>query len=276
VTVCFSESFESFSAGFQNAVWALGGVPAEHRSDRMTLAVQASGSQEFTRRYQALMAHYGARPQAINANSGHENGDCEQSHHRFKRALKQALLLRGSHDFASQEEYEAFLRDLCARRNANAHRKEAFRNEWEYLQALPARRLESFRHLRVRVQPGSTITIERNIYSVPARLIGEWVDVRVFADCLEVWYGQRKQQVMPRLKGRYQHRIDYRHVIDWLVRKPGALAGYRYRSELFPTSRFRMAYDYLAATASARADRDYLAILHLAARQNEALVDGAA
>ena len=118
VTLCFSESFESFSAGFQNAVWALGGVPAEHRSDRMTLAVQASGSQFFTRRYQALMAHYGVKPQAINANSGHENGDCEQSHHRFKRAVKQALLLRGSHDFASQEAYAVFLREVCDHRNA--------------------------------------------------------------------------------------------------------------------------------------------------------------
>ena len=274
-TLCFSESFASFSDGFQKAVWALGGAPARHRTDRMSLAVQASGSQEFTRRYQALMAHYGVEPQAINAYSGHENGDCEQSHHRFKCAVQQALLLRGSHDFASQPEYEAFLHDLCTRRNANAQRKEAFDNEFKHLQTLPARRLESGHRRRVRVQSGSTITIERNIYSVPARLIGEWVDCRVFADTIEVWYGQRQQQVMPRLKGRSKHRIDYRHVIDWLVRKPGAFAGYRYRSELFPTSRFRMAYDELAATASARADRDYLAILHRAARQSEALVDEA-
>ena len=92
VTVCFSESFESFCDGFQNAVWMLGGVPEEHRSDRMSLAVQASGSQFFTRRYEAVMAHYGIRPQAINAGKGHENGDVEQSHHRFKRVVDQALL----------------------------------------------------------------------------------------------------------------------------------------------------------------------------------------
>ncbi len=273
VTLCFSESFESFSIGFQNAAWALGGVPACHRSDRMSLAVQASGSHLFTRRYQALLAHYQVKPQAINANSGHENGDVEQSHHRFKRAVKQALLLRGSHDFPSQEAYEVFLREVCERRNAG--RQQAVANERPFLKPLPARRLESFRRLCVRVQPGSTITIERNIYSVPARLIGEWVEARVFAEAVEVWYGQRKEEVMPRLPGRCKHRINYRHVIDWLVRKPGALAGYRYRSELFPTSRFRMAYDHLAATASIRADREYLGILHLAARQSEALVDEA-
>ena len=113
VTLCFSESFESFGEGFQNAVWMLGGVPEAHRSDRMSLAVQASGSQFFTRRYEAVMAHYEIRPQAINAGKGHENGDAEQSHHRFKRAVDQALLLRGSRDFPSREAYVSFLREVC-------------------------------------------------------------------------------------------------------------------------------------------------------------------
>jgi hypothetical protein len=274
VTVCFTESFESFSAGFQNAVWALGGVPAVHRSDRMSLAVQASGTEEFTARYRALMAHYEVKPQAINAGKGHENGDAEQSHHRFKRAVKQALLLRGSHDFPSPEAYTAFLHEVCARRNQP--RTQRFIDERRALQPLPARRQESFRAVKVRVQSGSTITVERNTYSVPARLIGETVAVRVYADTIEVWYGPRKEDVLPRLRGRAGHHIDYRHVIEWLVRKPGAFAGYRYRAELFPTSRFRLAYDQLAATASGtRADRDYLEILLLAARQGEARVDDA-
>ena len=273
VTLCFSESFESFAEGFQNAAWALGGVPAEHRSDRMSLAVQASGSQFFTRRYEAAMAHYGVRPQAINAGKGHENGDVEQSHNQFKKAMKQALLLRGSHDFPSQEAYVAFLHEVRERRNAK--RKEAFEEEKKQLRPLPSRRLESFRRQRVRVQSGSTISVERNIYSVPARLIGEWVEARIYAEMVEVWYGQRKEEVLPRLRGRRKHRINYRHVIDWLVRKPGAFAGYRYRADLFPTSRFRMAYDELAAKASARAAREYLEILQLAARQGEAAVDDA-
>jgi hypothetical protein len=273
VTVCFSESFESFCDGFQNAVWTLGAVPAEHRSDRMSLAVQASGSEFFTRRYQAVMAHYEIRPQAINAGQGHENGDAEQSHNRFKKAMTQALLVRGSRDFASREAYAAFLRALCERRNVN--RKERFEEEKKHLRPLPQRRLESFRRRRVRVQAGSTIEVERNIYSVPARLIDEWVEARIYAETIEVWYGQRKEELLPRLRGRHKHHINYRHVIEWLVRKPGAFAGYRYRAELFPTSRFRMAYDYLAATASGRSAREYLGILQLAARQSEVEVDEA-
>jgi hypothetical protein len=273
VTICFSESFESFCDGFQNAVWALGGVPEEHRSDRMSLAVQASGSQFFTRRYEAVMAHYGVRPQAINANKGHENGDVEQSHHRFKKAVGQALLLRGSRNFPNRQAYAAFLHDLCVSRNAK--KKERSAEEKKQLRPLPPRRVESFQRRPVRVQAGSTITVERNIYSVPARLIGEQVEVRIYADALEVWYGQRKEEVLPRLRGRCKHRINYRHVIEWLVRKPGAFAGYRYRAELFPTSRFRMAYDYLAATASGRSAREYLGILQLAARHSEVEVDEA-
>jgi len=273
VTVCFSESFESFCDGFQNAVWTLGGVPCEHRSDRMSLAVQASGSSFFTRRYEAVMTHYEMRPQAINAGKGHENGDVEQSHHRFKRVVEQALLLRGSRNFPNREAYAAFLHDLCVKRNAK--RKERFEEEKKHLRPLPDRRLESFQRRRLRVQSGSTIAVERNIYSVPARLIDEWVEARLYADSIEVWYGQRKEEVLPRLRGRYKHHINYRHVIEWLVRKPGAFAGYRYRAELFPTSRFRMAYDYLAATASGRAVREYLGILQLAARQSEVEVDEA-
>jgi len=202
VTLCFSESFESFSEGFQNAVWALGGVPAEHRSDRMSLAVQASGSHFFTRRYEAVMAYYGVQPQAINAGKGHENGDAEQSHHRFKRAVQQALLLRGSRAFPDQEAYVAFLREVCAHRNAR--RKERFAEEQKHLQPLPARRLESFRRLRVRVQAGSTIGVARNTDSVAARVIGEWVGARVYADTIEVWDGQRQEEVLPRLRGRYK------------------------------------------------------------------------
>jgi hypothetical protein len=273
VTLCFSESFESFCDGFQNAVWTLGAVPAEHRSDRMTLAVRASGSEFFTRRYQAVMEHYGIRPQAINAGKGHENGDAEQSHNQFKKAVKQALLLRGSRDFPNRDAYVAFLLALCEQRNVK--RKERVEEEKRQLRPLPQRRLESFRRGRVRVQSGSTIEVDRNIYSVSARLIGEWVETRINAETIEVWYAQRKEEQLPRLRGRHKHHINYRHVIEWLVRKPGAFAGYRYRAELFPTSRFRMAYDYLAAKASGRAAREYLGILHLAARQSEVEVDEA-
>jgi hypothetical protein len=119
------------------------------------------------------------------------------------------------------------------------------------------------------------IHVARNVYSVDSRLIGERIDVRLYADQLEVWFAGRIVARMPRLRGQGKHLINYRHVIDWLVRKPGAFENYRYREDLFPTSRFRMAYDALRETSPRAASREYLRILEVAARENESLVDDA-
>src|SRR5262249_45047085 len=121
----------------------------------------------------------------------------------------------------------------------------------------------------------STVRVERNTYSVPARLIGEWVEARVGSEAVEVWYAQRVVERLPRLRGRHRHHIDYRHVIDWLVRKPGAFAQYKYQADLFPSSRFRLAYDLLVQRQPARAAKEYLLILRLAAVEGEALVEAA-
>src|SRR3954452_23300547 len=273
-TVCFSESFESLSEGLQNALWELGGVPRRHRTDRLTAAVNSDPESElFTRRYQGLLAHYGLEGQAIQPRQANENGDVEQSHHRFKQAVDQALMLRGSRDFASRGDYQLFLKKLMAGRNAN--RKERFHEEMAVLSSLPARRLEMARRLKARVDSGSTIHVGGNTYSLPSRLIGERVDVHAGAETLDVWHGARKLDTLPRLRGRGQHRVEYRHVIDWLVRKPGAFEEYRYRGSMFPTSRFRMAYDLLKDRRPGRVVQDYLAVLLLATQEGESRVDEA-
>jgi len=272
VTVCFSESFASLSEGFQNAVWALGCVPWWHRTDCMTLAVNRDGNPErFTENYRGLMDHYGIKAQATNPYSGHENGDCEQAHRQFKRALEQALLVRGQRDFATREEYTVFVQSVVARQNAG--RQQRFAEELAKLRALPARRLESLQRLAVKVTSGSTIRVLKNTYSVPARLIGEWVEAWVGAEHIDVRYAQQAVLVLPRLRGQDKHLIDYRHIIGWLVRKPGAFADYCYQAALFPTSRFRQAYDELLLHQPARASREYVRILHLAARRSESGVD---
>src|SRR5512135_38631 len=253
-TVCFSESFESLSEGLQNALWELGGVPRRHRTDRLTAAVNTDPQPElFTRRYQALLAHYGLEAQASQPRKANQNGDVEQSHHRFKQAVDQALMLRGSRDFDGRGAYQAFLRRLMAGRNAN--RKARFAEELAVLSSLPVRRLEMARRVKARVDLGSTI--------------------HVGAETLDIWHGVRKVDTLPRLRGRGKHRVEYRHVIDWLVRKPGAFEEYRYRDAMFPTSRFRMAYDVLKDRRPGRAVKEYLTILHLAAREGEVGVDEA-
>jgi len=169
------------------------------------------------------------------------------------------------------EEYKAFLREIFAQRNAG--RSKRLREELKVLGRLPAKRLEAYTKVKVRVSSGSTIRVQNNTYSVESRLKGEKVDARVYFDRIEVWYAQKRVETLPRLKGEGKHEINYRHIIDTLVRKPGAFANYRYREDLFPTHRFRVAYDTLKRQGPARADKEYLKILHLAAHKSEAGVD---
>jgi hypothetical protein len=273
-TICYSESLESLTEGWQNAVWELGAAPAGHRTDSLSSAVNnMSNLEEFNQRYAALMNYYGVKPQHTNAASANENGDVEQSHHRFKKAVDQALMLRGSRDFSSVEEYAQFLKNLMAQRNAG--RRQRLAEELAVMRELPARRMESAKRERVRVDSGSLIHVDRNAYSVNSRLIGEKVEARLYLDHIEVWYGQKKVEDLPRLRGRAKHRVDYGHIIEWLVRKPGAFENYRYKEDLFPTSRFRMAYDALQETAPGQAVKEYLKILKLAAEEGETLVDEA-
>ena len=295
-TVCFSESFESLSVGFQSSVWKLGGVPNAHRTDRLSAAVhQEINPEVFTQRYQSLLAHYGVEGRRIQAAKPNENGDVEQRHYRLKEAVDQTLMLRGSRDFESREDYKKFLERLFD--ELNSGRRERVQEELKRLRRLPERRLESCKRVSVGVkQSSSTIRVDGNIYSVDSRLIGEEVEVRVHADELQVWYStqaqvrhiasaERHEQVwyaqaqvdtLPRLRGTSKHRIQYRHIIDWLVRKPGAFENYRYREELFPTTRFRMAYDQLRQHfTSSRAIKDYLQILQYAARLSESAVNSA-
>jgi hypothetical protein len=272
-SICYSESFESLSQGLQNALWELGGVPQMHRTDCLTTAVQkTSHPEEFTRRYQDLLDHYDLKGCKTNPESPHENGDVEQRHYRFKQAVDQALMLRNSRDFADRSEYEQFLVKLF--KQLNAGRNKRFMEDQAVLKRLPKNRIEACKKSTMRVGPSSTIRVNHNVYSVDSRLIGERIEVRLFMEHLEIWYGQNKVDTLPRLRGEGKHRINYRHIIDSLVRKPGAFENYRYREDLFPTSRFRIAYDDLKQRHSQRmAAKQYLNILHLAARESETAVD---
>jgi hypothetical protein len=273
-TICFSESYESLSEGLQNALWELGGVPVEHKTDRLSAAVhKVSHPEEFTRDYSRLLKHYNLRGRKIQAGKANENGDIEQRHFRFKNAVDQALMLRGSRDFSNRNEYRLFLDQLF--KQVNTGRQSRLAEEMKAVRPLPVRRLNDCKRQRVKVGPSSTIHVQHNVYSVPSRLIREWVDVKIYAEYLEIWYAQKQIEAIPRLKGEYKHAIEYRHVIDWLVRKPGAFENYRYHADLFPTSRFRMAYDCLKKKNPATSDKEYLKILYLASKETQTGVDDA-
>lgn len=272
VSICYSETFESLSEGFQNAVWELGGVPVKHRTDNLGAAVINMGDHkgEMTRRYNELVDHYGIERSKIQPGKPNENGDVERSNGLLKTIVDQRLMLRGSRDFASLEEYRSFLKNLM--KELNAGRSERFKEDHAKLRTLPKHPLEACTRFDQKVSRFSTINLKGPIYSVPSRLISENVIVRQLSNEIEIWNSTKKLEVIPRAIGKMVN-INYRHIIDSLIRKPGAFENWKYREELFPTSHFREAYDNLLAKTPAKATKEYLNILHLAANYSETEVD---
>lgn len=277
VQIAYGETFEALVSGLQNALWALGGVPERLRLDNLSAATHElarSGGRVLSARFADVLGHYGLRASRIQPGESHENGVAEKAHDLLKGALAQALLLRGSRDFASVEAYAAFVARIVEEK-FHRGREARIAEERVRLLPLPLRRVPDFTRVLVQVRKWSTIHVAKRIYSVPSRLIGHEVEARIHADVVEIRHAGKVVETVPRLRGEHTHRIDYRHVIWSLVRKPGAFAAYRFREDLFPSLVFRQAYDALRARRGDRADVEYVRILHLAASTQERTVERA-
>jgi len=273
VTLAFSETFEALLHGLQETLFRLGGLPVELRSDNLSAATRElkNGGRSLTKRYRDLLDHYGLQSSRIRPGKSHENGSIEKGHDVLKGKLEQALLLRGSRDFSSQDAYLAFVQQVVDQ--LNDRNTARFEQERALLRPLTAQRLPAYTEFSCVVRSWSTIHFAKRTYSVPSRLIGSSVTVRQHAEHVEVFYKGKLVETMPRIRGDRSFRIDYRHVIWSLVRKPAAFARYRYREEMFPSPVFRRAYDRLTETSGSKADLDYLRILHLAAGTMQADVE---
>lgn len=268
INLCFSESFESLVCGFEKAVWELGYVAGEHRTDNLTAATKVMGSRrEFTERWQLVMEHYQIRPTTNNPGVSHENGSIEKSHDTLKNAIEQLLMLRGSRNFSTQKEYLIFLKEIVDGRNK--YRMAQFEKETDLLQELPDRKWHSPIIISARVSSGSIIQILDKPYSVPSRLIHYTLKAYVYPEEIILFYGNKQLQCMPRSYNNVLEGINYRHLIDSLVRKPSAFANYRYHEAFFPRQEFRKAYDKLCEQRPASADKTYLKLLQLAKIQSE-------
>jgi transposase InsO family protein len=273
-TICRSESMAALKKGVQEALFRLGRHPEWHQTDNSTAATHnlPKGFRDFNVAYLDFMAHHGMKPRTIAVGQSHQNGDVEACNGALKARLKQHLLLRGSSEFASVAAYERWLHGVLEK--ANIWRDVKVQEELKAMTPLTATRVPEFTRYTMKVTSWSTIRVKHNSYSVPSRLIGETLDVRAYEGQLEVRFRGRVEFVTERMLGRNGHRIDYRHVIWSLVRKPGAFARYRYREDLFPSLNFRRAYDALSEALTPRkADLAYLRILHLAASTMESEVE---
>ena len=284
------ESFTALARGLQNALWSLGGAPAEHRSDSLSAAfrnLEQDAAADQTRRYEALCAHYGMRPTRNNRGIAHENGAIESQHGHLKRVVGQALLLRGSADFDSLDAYRDWIADLVGRRNAR--REKLVSLERAELLALPPRRTTDHDEASVRVTSSSGFILRKVFYTVPSRLIGYRLNLRIYDDRLDCFVGQSLVLSLPRGRapgdGRRSQVVDYRHIIHSLRCKPMALLHLVYRDALFPRPAYRAAWERLIeareARVACRTMVELLALAHdrgceadLAAALVEQLADG--
>jgi hypothetical protein len=264
------ESFVALAEGLQNALWALGGVPREHRSDSLSAAfrnLDADEREDQTRRYCSLMGHYGMEPSRNNRGVAHENGSIESVHGHLKSAIRDALLLRGNRDFADLDTYRAFIDRIVGQRNANNRKR--IELERPTLGRLPQRRTTDFEEKIVTVTSSGGFILRRVFYTVPSRLIGHRLRLRIFDDRLECLLGTTPVATLPRGKpvsaSKGGHVVDYRHVIHSLRRKPMALLNLVYRDQLFPRPAYRRAFEaWRSAGDDRRACRAAVALLALA------------
>jgi hypothetical protein len=251
------ESYVALAEGLQNALWALGGAPREHRSDSLSAAfrnLDAEAAKDLTERYEALCVHYRMTPTRNNTGVAHENGSIESSHGHLKKAVEDGVLLRSSRDFDDLAAYRRFIDEIVGRRNArNSKRIDV---ERAVLQALPVRRTTDFEEVIVPVTSSSSFTLRKVVYSVPSRLIGHRLRVRLFDDRLEVFIGGTPLMTLARGRaqpnGKHGHVVDYRHIIHSLRCKPMALLSLVYREQIFPRQAYSRVFDALLDSQTPR------------------------
>jgi hypothetical protein len=265
------ESYVALAEGLQNALWILGGAPREHRSDSLSAAfhnLAADAREDLTRRYDALCAHYGMDPTRNNRGVAHENGSIESAHGHTKKAVKDALLMRGTHDFDSLASYRRFIDEIVSRKNA--HHAKRIDAERPMLQPLPGQRTIDYEETIVTVTSSGGFTLRKVFYTVPSRLIGHRLRVRLYDDRLDLFIGGTELLTLKRgrvsASGKRDHIVDYRHVIHALRRKPMALLNLVYRDQIFPREAYRQTFDRLLEKlpekSACRIMVDLLALAH--------------
>jgi len=265
------ESFVALSEGLQNALWALGAVPKQHRSDSLSAAFRnltRNEQEDLTRRYEELVRHYGMEPTRNNRGVAHENGSIESPHGHLKKTIEDALLLRGSRDFEDLAAYRRFIDELIGRNNAKNRKR--LELERPLLKELPERRTSDYEETKVWVTSSGGFVLRKVFYTVPSRFVGHNLCVHLYDDRLECFLGS--SPVLTLRRGRQPsgtdkrgHVVNYRHVLHALRRKPMALLNLVYRDQLFPRRAYARAFEMLLTGGNERhACRTMVGLLALA------------
>lgn len=257
------ESFAAFSDGVQNAFRAAGGVTKQLRTDSLSAAYKNRSEQDdFTERFSQLQSDYGFAATRNNRGVAHENGAIEKPNGHLKLQLDQALKIRGSYDFDCRAAYQAFVSEIVQRRNRRV--RDAFLIEQRQLHALPLYMSVNYSEDYVTVSRTSTICVKRVTYTVPSRLVGSRLLVHIYDAKLELFMSGQHILTLERVfarKGCRARSVDYRHVIDALVKKPRAFRHSQLRDELLPNDHYRTIWQRAERQLSADAACYYIVSL---------------
>ncbi len=266
------ESFVALTTSLNDALQRLGGAPQIHRTDSLSAAYKNLSSdeqQDATQRYQEFCAHYGMKPTRNNRGISHENGAIESPHGHLKSRIGQELMLRGSSDFDSVESYNRWLDNLVSR--LNRRQQDKVNEERTTLIPLPPVRAVDYDEIVCPVSSTCTINVKRVTYTVPSRLIGESLRVRIYERHLELFLGNNKtcelQRTFTKGGNSRGRNIDFRHVIESLVKKPQAFRHCVLRDDLLPNDQFRAIWKRVDAEMEAHfACKFIVNVLYIAAK----------
>ncbi len=243
------ESYTALAEGTAESLKRLGAIPHELRTDSLSAAFRNLTTDEaadITERYQAFCQHYGITPTRNNRGQAHENGAVESPHGHLKRRIEQQLqmdfptVMDRRYAFDSIDDFQHFVDGIVAKHNRR--NESLLREELALMSTLPSTTGVDYTEERVRVSSTGTINVRRVVYSVPSRLIGERLCLRLYDDRLACYLGSTHVATLQRLhpKGSQRARqIDYRHLIASLARKPMAFYHAELRDDILPNDQWR-------------------------------------
>jgi transposase len=196
--------------------------------DNMKTAVETifvGRERAYNRRFLQMCSHYLVEPVACTPGSGWEKGQVEN-----QVGLVRERFFTPRLRVKSYEELNAFLLDRCVS-HARAHRHPELREQtiWEVFEAERASlvryagRFDGFHAVPAAVSRTCLVRFDNNKYSVAARAIGRPVEIRAYADRIELRQDGRVVGEHRRCFGRDQTIFDPWHYVPVLARKPGAL-----------------------------------------------------
>ncbi|HEX2972590.1 MAG TPA: IS21 family transposase [Tepidisphaeraceae bacterium] len=232
--------------------------------DNMKTAVDAifvGKERAYNRRFLQMCSHYLVDPVACTPASGWEKGQVENQVGLVRERFFTPRLRVRSYD-----ELNAWLLDQCiAYAKGHPHPERREETIWQAFEAERpalvsyAGRFDGFHAVPASVSKTCLVRFDNNRYSVCASAVGRPVEVRAYAERIELRQDGRPVGSHPRCFGRDQTIFDPWHYVPVLARKPGALRnGAPFKDWVLPTSLDRVRRKLAGATDGDRQMVDIL------------------